>query len=71
MEIQEIGIKILPTGEVRINVEGVKGDKCLKLTEDIEKLLGNEIIEREKTYEFYQQPVLVESDEIKVSEKSK
>jgi hypothetical protein len=69
MEIQEVGIKILPTGEVRINVEGVRGERCLKLTEDIEKLLGNDIILREKTYEFYQEPVLVESEEIKVSEK--
>lgn len=68
MEIQEVAIKILPDGEVKIMVEGVKGTKCLQLTEDIETLLGNEIILREKTYEYYQDSSLTTSEEIKVSQ---
>jgi hypothetical protein len=51
-EIQEIDVYILPNGEVKIEVRGVKGKKCLALTKDLENLLGGAIENREFTDEF-------------------
>lgn len=53
-EIQEIDVILKPDGTVKLEVHGVKGDKCLALTEDLEKLLGARIVERTHTDEFYQ-----------------
>jgi hypothetical protein len=50
----ELNISISETGEVQIEVSGVKGSKCLSLTEDIEKELGVVLL-REKKSEYYQQ----------------
>lgn len=53
-EIQEIEVILKPDGTVKLEVRGVKGDKCLALTEDLEKLLGAGIVERVHTDEFHQ-----------------
>ena len=54
-ELQEIDIVILPGGKVEFKVRGVKGKKCLKLTEAMEKLLGGKVSHREHTDEYYQE----------------
>ncbi len=59
-EIQEIDIFISPDGKVTIEVRGVKGSKCLKLTNNLEKALGGKIIIREYTDEFSQQDLDLE-----------
>jgi hypothetical protein len=51
-ERHELKISIGPTGDVQIEVEGVKGNKCLKLTEDLENELGI-LINREKKADYY------------------
>ncbi len=53
-EIQEIDVLVKPDGTVKIEVRGVKGEKCLALTEEVEKLLGGKVLDRIKTDEFYQ-----------------
>jgi len=53
-EIQEIDVFVKPDGTVKLEVRGVKGDKCLALTEEIEKLLGDRVQQRVHTDEFYQ-----------------
>jgi len=53
--IQEIDVYIQQDGTVRIEVRGVKGKSCLNLTENIEKALGGQVINREHTDEYYQQ----------------
>jgi len=53
-EIQEIDVFVKPDGTVRIEVRGVKGEKCLALTEDVERLLGGKVLDRIKTDEFSQ-----------------
>jgi hypothetical protein len=53
-EIQEIDVILKPDGTVKLDVRGVKGDKCLALTEDLEKLLGAEVVERIHTDELLQ-----------------
>lgn len=54
---KEIQIEISPTGEVSFTVNGVKGSACLAETEFLEAALGGQVLEREKTPEYYEQPV--------------
>lgn len=51
MEIEEIEITIGKNGQVKLHVRGMKGKKCLALTEELEKALGNEVLERKLTPE--------------------
>lgn len=46
MEYHDVKVKILEDGTVEIDVDGVKGKKCLAITSQIEQLLGGEISER-------------------------
>jgi hypothetical protein len=50
MEIQEIEIAIDKKGIVKVHVRGVKGKKCLELTQELENALG-QVIHRELTGE--------------------
>ena len=52
MEIQEIDFFIASDGTVKMEVRGVKGRKCLALTDDIEKILGGAAVSREMTPEY-------------------
>lgn len=51
MELQEIDVFIEKDGQVRVEVRGVKGARCLSETEGLEKALGGEILKREMTPE--------------------
>lgn len=51
MDLQEIDVFIDKKGEVKLEIRGVKGQKCLDLTQDLEAILGGEIISREMTPE--------------------
>jgi hypothetical protein len=51
MEVEEIEITIGKNGQVKLHVRGMKGKKCLALTEELEKALGNNILERQLTPE--------------------
>ncbi len=62
-EIQEIELIVGPDGKVKVEVRGVKGPKCLALTEEIEKLLGGSVVERIVTDEFLQQEQEVAREE--------
>lgn len=53
-EIQEIDVYIQDDGSVRIEVRGVKGAKCLDITDRIEELLGGDIMARELTDEYHE-----------------
>ncbi len=53
-EIQEIDVFISPEGEVKIEVRGVKGQKCLEITRGLENALGGKVVLREHTDEFNQ-----------------
>ena len=49
MEVHEIEVVIDAKGEVRIQVRDLKGESCLLATKDLERLLGGEIVERNRT----------------------
>lgn len=52
-EKHELKITITDTGEIEIEVDGIKGSRCLDITKDIEEELGV-VINREKKSEYYQ-----------------
>jgi hypothetical protein len=52
VEIQEIEVYIGPDGAVRLSVRGVKGQKCVPLTEELERLLGGQVLARDFTPEY-------------------
>lgn len=64
--MEEIKLKIMPDGEVRIEVTGVKGQQCLELTELLEKELGLEV-KHQLTSEFYE--VVEETTKVQVKAK--
>ena len=51
MDIQEIEIEIDAQGQVNLHVKGIPGLACLALTSELEKVLGNVVIERQMTPE--------------------
>jgi flagellar hook-basal body complex protein FliE len=53
---KEMEISISPEGEITIHVKGVKGKKCLDFSKFLEGAMG-EVVEREKTSEFYEEEV--------------
>ena len=55
MRKQDIEIVIKPNGEVTFQVKGVKGASCLDETKFLEAALGGEVVEQEKTGEYYEQ----------------
>lgn len=52
-DIQEVEVVIAPDGGVEIKVNGVKGEGCLAVTEEMLSLLGQELQHRELTDEYY------------------
>jgi len=52
---QDIEIVINAKGEVTFQVKGVKGGSCLDETKFLEQALGGEVIDQQKTPEFYEQ----------------
>jgi hypothetical protein len=56
MRKQDIEITISPTGEVSFTIKGVKGAACLDETRFLEEALGGDVVERERTSEYYEAP---------------
>jgi hypothetical protein len=51
--MEKINISIGADGAVELQLAGFEGGKCLDVTKTLETLLGNEIVERELTSEYY------------------
>ena len=54
MHKQDIEIVINAKGEVTFEVKGVKGGNCLSETKFLEQALGNDVVDQQKTAEFYE-----------------
>lgn len=63
--MEEIKVTIDAEGNVKVTVFGVKGKKCLELTEELEQLLGGDV-QREFTSEYY-----VESESVEQHQRMK
>lgn len=48
----DLDVEITPDGKVKLKVSGVPGNKCLEITQELEKELG-EVLSREYTSEYY------------------
>jgi len=55
MRKQDIEIVITPKGEVTFQVKGIKGGSCIDETKFLEAALGGEVVDQQKTGEFYEQ----------------
>ena len=55
MKIEQIEVTIGSDGKIRLQTSGFSGEACLDATEDIEALLGGQVISRERTAETYEQ----------------
>lgn len=51
MDIQEIEVIIGADGKVQLSTHGFTGENCLKATEELKELLGNQIVRQEMTAE--------------------
>ena len=51
-ELQEIFVQLLPDGTVKVDIQGVHGERCLEITERMESLLGGEVLDRSLTDEY-------------------
>lgn len=51
--MENINITIGKDGAVDLQLAGFEGGKCLEVTKILESLLGNEIVERNMTSEYY------------------
>jgi len=51
--MEKIDISIGKDGAVNLQLAGFEGGKCLEVTKILETLLGNEIVERNMTSEYY------------------
>ena len=56
----KIIIKILPDGTVEAKTEEIKGKKCLKNIEKLERLLEARTVKSEFTEEYYEEDVKIE-----------
>ena len=57
-------IVTIKEGDIQVEVQGVKGARCLELTQAIETLLG-EISTREFKNDFYGRPKMIQTLAIK------
>jgi hypothetical protein len=51
--MKKIIVKVLPDGNIKFEVRGIKGKKCIDFTKDFEEAIG-EVVQRYYTSEFYQ-----------------
>ncbi len=66
MNIEQIEVTIGPDGKVRVQTSGFPGEACFAATEEIEALLGNQILSREKTAEAYQAGNVRTAEKVKI-----
>lgn len=55
MNIEEVVVTIGPDGSVQVATNGFTGMNCVEATAELERLLGNEVLERTLTDEAYQE----------------
>ncbi len=55
MSNKKLKIKLLPTGEIEMHTEGIKGKKCLDYIELMEVLADAKVVRQEFTQEYYEE----------------
>lgn len=54
MSDKKLKIKLLPTGEIVMETQGVKGKKCLDYIEVLKKLVNVNITDTQLSQEYYE-----------------
>lgn len=67
MEIEQIELVIGTDGKIRLETSGFNGDVCLKATEDLESLLGSNVVSREMTADFFSTHTGKTSEKVRIS----
>ena len=62
MANKKLKIKLLPTGEIEMHTEGIKGKKCLDYIELMEVLADAKVVKQELTQEYYEEETETVSD---------
>ena len=57
MAKKQLKIRLLPTGEIQMRTEGVKGKKCLDYVEMLKILADVRIEKQQFTDEYYEQEI--------------
>jgi hypothetical protein len=60
MGVEEVEVIVSADGEVTIQVRGVDGMACLTAADELERVLGGDVLHREMTDEAYQRRVVDE-----------
>ena len=63
---RELEVTITPDGKVSMQVKCMSGSSCEDFTKFLEDALGGEIIDRQRTAEFYQQEETANKEELTV-----
>ena len=63
MKEEKIRIIIMPDGSSSVEVLGVKGKRCLKITEELEEELGN-VTERKAKAEMQEKEAVVSAGKV-------
>lgn len=66
MNLEQIEVFIDANGKVHLQTSGFTGDDCLKATQELEALLGNQILERERTAETYNTARVNSAEKLKI-----
>ena len=61
---KQLKIKLLPTGEIQMQTQGVKGKKCLDYVEMLKILADVRIEKQELTSEYYEQEIVEYNQDI-------
>lgn len=51
---KKLKIKLLPSGEIQMETQGIKGKKCLDYIEVLKKLVDCKITDTELSQEYYE-----------------
>ncbi|MCI3208554.1 MULTISPECIES: DUF2997 domain-containing protein [Pandoraea] len=57
---ERISIKIAPDGKITSETHGVKGESCLALIATLETLLNANVIESQRTAEYFEQQIVAD-----------
>lgn len=60
---KKMQIKLMPSGEIRMETHGVKGKKCDDYVELFKKLVDANIVDIQHTNEYYETEVQSESEQ--------
>lgn len=60
----KIKIKLLPDGSIKMETEGIKGEKCADYAKILERLADAKIDTIEKTSEYYESDEISDLDEM-------